>query len=479
MKRLYVWMLAAILVISGASVFTSCESNDNPVQPEPEPEKTATEKNRDAFIEHTRATVKTLAENLNFESWEAANTYNMYFNQYVLLNKDLVSSLGLTVLAMAAQNVVDVEEGSELAAMGIKRYINVDLSNFKYRFTMKDDNTTFDLEPADAFEFIINGFNPSTQQIEKGLYKIAMKSGGAGRKIVIPMKKTEGGAIVLTIPFGLEFAMSSKFTGAWHDDFSGNISFQLPEGATDTSKGYTAKATINSDLIAREGKKGDKTQLDLTISSDRVNGHANVLGSWSQNGRKMIEMSLKESGANMGGISNLDMSQFTTSSSIFEVIGAILGTRSIDEAKVTLLDDLTATMSISNLLELLEIDSEYRTVGRNYADKATIDEYCKKMNELVKAEIYCKHTDQTLPMRLATTPVGIDYWAIYEFEFGKDDYVNLLAMLDRKTFAYVLNIMDHSADHMQNSVITVRQLVEFVILLSKTFGDVNLPLGVN
>jgi hypothetical protein len=161
------------------------------------------------------------------------------------------------------------------------------------------------------------------------------------------------------------------------------------------------------------------------------------------------------------------------------MIGAILGTRSIDEAKVTLLDDLTATMSVSNLLELLEIDSEYRTVGRNYADKATIDEYCKKMNELVKAEIYCKHTDQTLPMRLATTPVGIDYWAIYEFEFGKDDYVNLLAMLDRKTFAYVLNIMDHSADHMQNSVITVRQLVEFVILLSKTFGDVNLPLGVN
>ena len=97
MKKLYVWMLAAILVISGASVFTSCESTDNPVQPEPEPEKTATEKNRDAFIEHTRATVKTLAENLNFESWEAANTYNMYFNQYVLLNKDLVSSLGLTV----------------------------------------------------------------------------------------------------------------------------------------------------------------------------------------------------------------------------------------------------------------------------------------------------------------------------------------------------------------------------------------------
>ena len=448
MKRMYAWMLAAILTVCGESVFTACSSNDdNAVQPVPE--QSEAEKNRDKFIEHTRATVKALAENMNFESWEAANTYNMYFNQYVLLNKNLVSSLGLTILTMAAQNVVDVEEGSELAAMGIKRYINVDLPNFKYRFTMKDDNTTFDLEQADAFEFILNGFNPTTQQMEKGLYKIAMKSGGAGRKVVIPMKNSDAGAIVITIPYELEFALSSKFTGAWHNDFSGNVSFQLPEGATDTSKGFTAKATINSDILPREGKKGDKTQLDLTISSDRVNGHANVLG------------------------------QFTTSSSIFEVIGAILGTRSIDEAKVTLLDDLTATMSISNLLKLLEIDSEYRTVGRNYADKATIDEYCKKMNEVVKAELYCKATNQTLPMRLTTTPVGIDYWAVYEVQFSENDYINLLAMLDRKTFAYVLNIMDHSADHMQNSVIIVRQLVEFVILLNKTFGDVNLPLGVN
>ena len=80
-------------------------------------------------------------------------------------------------------------------------------------------------------------------------------------------------------------------------------------------------------------------------------------------------------------------------------------------------------------------------------------------------------------MRLATIPVGIDYWAVYEFEFDKGDYVSLLSMLDRKTFAYVLNIMDHSADHMQNSVITVRQLVEFVILLNKTFGDVEIPLN--
>ena len=31
MKKKYLWMLASILIICGASVFTACSSNDNPV----------------------------------------------------------------------------------------------------------------------------------------------------------------------------------------------------------------------------------------------------------------------------------------------------------------------------------------------------------------------------------------------------------------------------------------------------------------
>jgi len=467
---MYVWMLAAIL-ISGASVFTSCESNnDNAVQPVPE--QSEAEKNRDKFIEHTRATVKAMAENLNFESWETANDYNMHFNQYVLNNKEFESSLTWTLLHMLAKNVQEVEEGSELAGKGVKQYIDLNLSNFKYRFTMREGKTDFDWEEADALEIILNGYNPVTKQVEDGIYKVTLKMDGVSGKKVVQIRNSDGKAVVLTLPSELQFTLSSKNSDAWHDDFSGVIRYQLPEGDTDSSKGFTAEAKINSDILPIDGRKGDKTQLELSINSDRVNGHAAVFGSWMQNGRKMLELSLKESGENMGGISNLDMSQFSSSSSIFEVIGSILGTRSIDEAKVTLLDDLTATFSVSNLLELLEVDSEYRTVGRNYAAKETVDEYTKKLNELVKAELYCKATDQTLPMRLTTTPVGIDYWAVYEIQFSENDYVNLLAMLDRKTFAYVLNIVDHSTDHMQQSAIVVRQLLEFALLLNKKLAEI-------
>lgn len=461
---MYVWVLAAILTICVASFFTACSDDDD--KDTPAVEQTEAEKNRDKFIEHTRTAVKDLAENLNFESWETANSYNMYFNQYVLANKDFENSLVSSIFHMLVNNIQEVEEGSELAAMGFNQYIDLNLSNFKYRFKMKDGQTDFYIEEADAFEIVLNGYNPKTQQIENGLYKVNLKMNGTGRKRVVPVKNSDGAAIVVTMPSELQFTLSNMVSGTWHADFSGNISYKLPEDATDNSQGYTAEAKINSDIPAAEGKKGDKTELALTINSDRVNGQANVQGSWTQNGRKMLDLSLQESGANMGGISNLDMSQFSSTSSIFEVIASILSTRSID-ATVTLLDDLSVKFNMSNLQKLLELDSEYRTVGRNYASKETIDEYTKKLNELVKAEISCKGTNQTLPMRLATTPVGIDYWAVYQVKFSEEDYVSLLAMLDRKTFAYVLNIMDHSTDHLQQSVIIVRQLIEFAVLFNQ------------
>ena len=463
------WMLAAIL-ICGTSVFTSCANDDNPAQ-----EQADAKKNREVFIDHTRATLKDLAENLNFSSWDAANNYNMFFNQYVLNNKEFESSLGWTILQMFINNVKNVEEGSELAAMGYKKYLDFDFSKFKYRFTMREGHTDFNFEAADNLEFILNGFNPKTQQVENGIYKVTLNMDGTGVKKVSPVKDVEDGAFVLTLPTALEFTLSSKVSGAWHDDFSGVIRYQLPEGVTDVSQGYNAEVTLNSDILEDAGKKADKTQLVLSISSDRVNGQASGQCCWTQNGRKMFELSVKESGENMGGISNLDMSQYSSSSSIFEVIGSILGTRSIDEAKLTLLDDLTTTFSVGNLQTLLELENEYRTVGRNYADKETIDEYTKKLNDLVKAEIYCKATDQTLPLRLATTPVGVDYWALYQVKFSDEDWVSLYDMLDRKTFEYVLNIMDHSTDRMQQSVIVMRQLLEFIQVINRKLGDYGFP----
>lgn len=470
------WVLAVTL-ICGTSVFTSCSKDkDEPAivpepeqkeDPQPEPVKTK----KDVFVEHTRAVTKNMAENLNFSSWNMANEVNTYFNQYVLNNPEF----NKVILAAFAQKVLQsakpVEEGSPLAAAGFTMYGTVDLTNFNYRFTMNDTNTSFDMEEAEGFEVLLNGYNPVSKQLEKGIYKVTLEVSGNTMTNVLPMPNVEGMAMVILLGSEFQFAMSSNLNGSWNDDFSGTLHFELLDGATDTSKGYSVDAVINTNILPGVlDDKGDKLQLNLAISSDRVNGKATGQVAMVQNGRKIMELSVKESGTNMGGISNLDLSQYSSSASIFEVIGSILDSRSIDEGKLTLLDDLTTTFSISNLGKLLEIESDYRHDGRNYASKEVIDEYTKKMNELVKAELYCKGINEAIPMRLGTALVGVDYWSLYEFKFSDEqDYVSLLSLLDAETMAYMLNIMDHAVDPMQKSIIVARQLIQYIQSLMGTF----------
>ena len=159
MKKLMNWVLAATL-ICGASVFTSCtEGSDNPA-----PENA---KDRKEFIKHTRENLKEVAENLNFTSWGFANRINQEFNTSVLNNPEFEKAIIPLFTQKIREGIQPVEEGSELAAMGYKQYATIDLTKFNYRFTMKEDGSGFDVEEADDFEMIINGFNPTTQQVEK------------------------------------------------------------------------------------------------------------------------------------------------------------------------------------------------------------------------------------------------------------------------------------------------------------------------
>ena len=113
MKKMMHWVLAATLVC-GASVFTSCSSDNSDNAGSIEQAK----KDRKEFVAHTRATLKDLAENMNFSSWNAANTMNQYFNQYVLNNPEFEKAVLNAFMQKVMTSVKPVEAGSELAAMG-------------------------------------------------------------------------------------------------------------------------------------------------------------------------------------------------------------------------------------------------------------------------------------------------------------------------------------------------------------------------
>ena len=466
MKKMMNWVLAATFICS-ASVFTACSNDNSDNAGSIEQAK----KNRKEFVAHTRAMLKDLAENLNFTSWNAANELNTHFNQYVLNNPGFEKAVLNAFMQKVMTSVKPVEAGSELAAMGYQMYGTVDLTDFNYRFTMNANNDGFDVEAADDFEVILNAWNPTTQQVEAGLYRLTLKSGGSTTyKFEHAMSQQPGMALVVLIPSEFQFSIADRLSGQWHDGLSGSFKNQVSvadghEYAQLDRDTWTVAGTITSDFagVTALGAKADQTTLDFSVVSDKVNNKGDVALSWSQNGRKMLDLALKETGDGTGGIYRLDLSQFTSSASILDVIAPILTTRNLNEAKLTLLDDLTTTLSISDMQEAVQVAREAATARRNYADQKTIDQYTQKLNELVKCEMTCKGVNQEISMRLMTTKFGVDWWSMPSFNFADENgYVAFTELLDPESVQYGINIIDHAAEPMQQSAIVVRQLLQYV-----------------
>ena len=457
MKKMKNWVLAATL-ICGASVFTSCsESCDNPA-----PENA---KNRKEFIKHTRENLKDMAENLNFHSWDLANGMNQYFNTTVLNNPEFEKAIIPLFTQKVRETVKPVEEGSELAAMGYKQYATIDLTKFNYRFTMKADGSGFDVEEADDFEMIVNGINPETQEVETGIGKLTLKASGDTYKQLAKRLGTDELAVVILVPSDFAFTLAGNIDGDWIEGYKGAFTNTVTmSGESEFMNPKTDAIGITGVLTtgvpdAPGGKyAADATDLYFDIANDPVANESSMKFSFGHNDKSMIE--LEATGKYID--KEIDLSQLTTSGRILDVLVALVSGGSL-EGSITLNDDLTTDFSISDCGKAMQLQHEMAHARRNYADQATIEEYTKQLNELMSAKMTCKGVNQVIPMKLQTEKFGVDYWAMPAFNFADEKgYVPFTELLDKESVEYAINIIDHAAEPMAGSIITVRQLMQFV-----------------
>jgi hypothetical protein len=402
MKKMKKLVLAATL-ICGASVFTSCtEGSDNPA-----PENA---KDRKEFIKHTRENLKDIAENLNFHSWDLANGMNQYFNTTVLNNPEFEKAIIPLFIQKIRESVQPVEEGSELAELGYKQYATIDLTEFNYRFTMKEDGSGFDVEEADDFEMIINGINPETQEVETGIGKLTLKASGDTYKQLAKRLGNEDVAIVILIPADFDFTLAGKVNGNWVDGFtgaftnsfvmSGESEFINPK--TDVI-GITGVLTTGVPGSPDGQHAADATDLFFDIANDPVANEGSMKFSFGHNDKSMVE--LEATGEYID--KDIDFSQLTTSGRILDVLVAMMSGNNL-ESTITLNDDLTTEISVSDCGKVMQLQHEMAHARRNYADQATIEEYTKQLNELVSAKMTCKGVNQVIPMKLQTEKFGVD-----------------------------------------------------------------------
>ena len=461
MKKMMNLVLAATL-ICGATVFTSCSnSEDNPSQEQ-------AKKDRKEFIQHTRENLKDLADNMNFGSWEIANEINQEFNATVLNNPEFEKAIIPLFTQKIREGIQPVEEGSELAAMGYKQYATIDLTKFNYRFTMKEDGSGFDVEEADDFEMIINGFNPTTQQVEKGMRKLKLEASGDTYKQLAKRLGNEETAVVILVPSDFVFSIAANVGEKWIEGFKGVFTnvFDMSgesEFINPRTDAVSIAGALKSEFGAIPGSKyaPDATELFFSSINDPVANEASMKFSFGHNDKSMVELEATSKYTDKD-IDLTDFSQFTTSGRILDVLVALMSGGKL-EGSLTLNDDLTSEISISDCGKAMQLQREMAHARRNYADQATIEEYTKQLNELMSAKMTCKGVNQVIPMKLQTEKFGVDYWAMPAFNFADEKgYVSIIDLLDKESVEYAINIVDHAAEPMAGAIVTVRQLLQFV-----------------
>ena len=490
MKKHFFSLSLILGLVFGMACFTSCSDDKDANEQASE--------NRIEFLEHCRANLKDLAENLNFSSWVGINHLNNDFNTNVLNNPAFEKTISNLFIQQISQSAKAVEEGSELAQMGFQNYAVIDLTSFNYRFTQNADNTAFDVTPAEDFQLVYkrtqpkgpdpedpnnpgNPGNPppSGEGPQGDEYEcLLLRASDTYSDMVAKRFSTPQLAVVVRIPKTFEFqlgklkddgSIDALVSGSFKNEYFSKSGSSYIDISTDS---WRVSGTLQSNVHAPEapdgvqgpdrGPKNDNTALNFYVFSDKVNQKGDVALNWEHNGRKMIDMTLKESGDGSGGIYNVDLSQLS-SGSIFDVIASVFSGRSLDECKLTFLDDLTTTFSISDIQEATKLSQGVARARRNYADEATIDQFTQQFNEIMKFQITCKGINQTYPMKLITTKFGVDWWTMPAFRFAEgSDYVPVTDALDQESIRYMINIADHAVEPMQQSLVTVRQLMQYI-----------------
>ena len=256
--------------------------------------------------------------------------------------------------------------------------------------------------------------------------------------------------------------------GKWNEGFKGVFTnaFQM-SGESEFMNPKTDAIGITGVLTTGlpdtpDGKyRADATDLYFDIANDPVANESSMKFSFGHNDKSMIEL---EATANYTDkeIDLTDFSQFTTSGKILDVLVALMSGGKL-EGSLTLNDDLTTAISISDCGKAMQLQHEMAHARRNYADQATMEEYTKQLNELVSAKMTCKGVNQVIPMKLQTEKFGVDYWAMPAFNFADEKgYVSIIDLLDKESIEYGINIVDHAAEPMAGAIVTVRQLLQFV-----------------
>ena len=465
MKKFMHWAMAATL-ICGASVFTACSSDDDDNNSGNNEKKLS--QNRQEFVEHTRASLKGVAENLNFTTINSVSFMNTYLNQYILLNDDFDKAISRAFDEMIQATPWLMPDDRPERPPRYKYEASVGLTDFNYTFSAT--TTGFDMAENDGQGLVVEFPVYGTTEAEG--VKIAIKGTGDTYAQSVNRLYNDSVHVIVYLPTQYNLSLSVKANGKWTEYLYGTIKNTLEVSSSLETLYSGTPFKVSARFAALDLHSNipdvDATDIYFALNQDPETHKAGMKIDYTHNGYQVLNATATMANAN--GMT--DLSQITSSTCIMDVMTAIMAGNSIEDMTITLLGCLTTNVKVSDCEKVVKLQNAMAKARRNYADEATIDGYVSQLNQLITCSMSDKTLSQQIPMRLTTTKVGVDYWAVLALKFADEtDYVPLTEVLDQQSVVYGINIVDHAVDPAKNAIIVARQLMQAMQKLQNAFYD--------
>ena len=269
MKRIKYYAFAAVLLLCGTGLTTSCSVGDNPVTPSPEEQEAI--KNRQELIWHLENDGKTMADIFKTQSLNIAS--QAYEQLFALMESDKGFLTNMRVILSAVSerkallSISPVEAGSELAEMGYLLYLSMDNSGFGVRVVF-DGKGGCRLSSANHLEFI---FPATVDGIGYTLFKLIIKDGNDYYQSVTDanIQNLKHLACINRFPRSVSMTLTGFIDNKEVTLSESVINLELPENENSSFVNFDAESFILNGKQSSNQNAGIKSSLDFSLSMNK------------------------------------------------------------------------------------------------------------------------------------------------------------------------------------------------------------------
>lgn len=390
MKQMKIWMMAAILTLSGATVLTSCSDNDNPVVNQPT--------QREQFEQQL---TKTLDNAVNYAQLgptiKGIEILTSFVNQ---LDGEAVGKQAFTQIfdimanAYTERHTCDQLKFSDLgsreqeARTAMKSLLGLDDAEqfivFNAKRSIGDRRITFIQGQKEAVVTEDKAFVVEYQDKEAGeSTELSFTFSDAEDGIILWVSKFQGQPVAIQFPENIEFTISTGKTGGLRQVTSGTLALSSTDGTkwfAPKHTGYIATVYVNSSVNGRT----EQVVAGLTHSTDGV---------WNLTSGLVINdhnvLSISASGMR-DRYTDGELEQYSSMAELgrgyryaYDVI-RLINVKSIDDLRLTIDDDLSIDCEVKDAAKAIEALGQIHVLRENESTVLSeYEKYTKQLNEVM------------------------------------------------------------------------------------------------